>query len=53
MHFKPSALDLKIGNTLKRSSGAEDKINPLDVDYAENLFPDLYFTFRQIIDFVV
>lgn len=42
MHFKPSALDLKIGNTLKRSSGAEDKINPLDVDYAENLFPDLY-----------
>ena len=27
---------------MKRSSGAEDKINPLDVDYAENLFPDLY-----------
>lgn len=39
MKYKPSAMDLKIG--YKKQSKIKF-INPLDVDYEENLFPDVY-----------
>ncbi|KAG5420546.1 COG3 [Candida metapsilosis] len=37
--YKPSAMDLKIGH--KKQSKTKT-VNPLDVDYDENLFPDVY-----------
>ncbi|ABN65790.2 predicted protein [Scheffersomyces stipitis CBS 6054] len=46
--FKPRPEDLKIGNRRKRSSINDkstesiEQVHPLDVDYADNLFKDVY-----------
>jgi hypothetical protein len=40
MKYKPKAEDLKIGN--RKSAPSDTHVHSLDIDYQENLFPDVY-----------